>query len=126
MGGQAAGPGRRARREAARALRATEPGDRPDHARAARAGRVFPRVTMEIDQMEAVKEMVRLGLGLAVVPEWAVRREVTAGTLRAVSLGKAGLWRAWGLACLEQQLPSPALRAFVRLCTEHLPRALAA
>ena len=76
--------------------------------------------------MDAVKEMVRLGLGLAVVPEWAVRREVTTGTLRAVSLGKAGLWRAWGLACLEQQLPSPALRAFVRLCTEHLPRALAA
>ena len=87
---------------------------------------VFPRVTMEIDQMEAVKEMVRLGLGLAVVPEWAVRREVTAGTLRAVSLGKAGLWRAWGLASLEQALPSPALRAFVRLCSEHLPRALAA
>ena len=87
---------------------------------------VFPRITMEIDQMDAVKEMVRLGLGLAVVPEWAVRREVGAGALHAVSLGKAGLWRAWGLACLEQLLPSPSLRAFVRLCTEHLPRALAA
>src|SRR5437773_1010430 len=87
---------------------------------------VFPRVTMEIDQMEAVKEMVRLGLGLAVVPEWVARRAVTTGTLRAVSLGKAGLWRARGLPCLEQQLTSHGPRAFVRLCTEHLPRALAA
>lgn len=87
---------------------------------------VFPRVTMEIDHLEAVKEMVRAGFGLAIVPEWAVRRESAAGALGTVSLGKTGLWRTWGLACLDQALPSPALRALVRLCVERLPRALAA
>ena len=87
---------------------------------------VFPRVTMEIDHLEAVKEMVRAGFGLAIVPEWAVRREIATGALGTVSLGKTGLWRTWGLACLDQALPSPTLRALVRLCLERLPRALAA
>lgn len=87
---------------------------------------VFPRVAMEIDHLEAVKEMVRAGLGLAVVPEWAIRGEVAAGTLKAISLGKTGLWRACGLVTLEQTSPPLPLRALMRLCLERLPRALAA
>ena len=86
---------------------------------------VFPRVAMELDHLEAVKEMVRAGLGLAVVPEWAARRETAAGTLHALALGKTGLWRSWGLVSLEQAAPPAALRALVRLCLERLPAALA-
>jgi len=33
------------------------------------------------------------------------RREVAAGALRAQLLGKSGLWRTWGLACLDQATP---------------------
>jgi hypothetical protein len=52
--------------------------------------------------------------------------EVAAGALRARSLGKSGLWRTWGLACLDQALPPAPLRAHARLRLERLPRALAA
>ena len=87
---------------------------------------VFPRVAVEVDQIAVVKELVRLGLGVAVLPAWAVRPEVEAGVLRAVSLGTQGLPRAWCLAALDNGAQPAALKALVRLCVEHLPRLLTA
>ncbi len=58
---------------------------------------VFPRVAMEINHLEAVKEMVRAGLGVAIVPRWAVRSELRTGSLSAVRLGRGGLVRSWGV-----------------------------
>src|SRR5688572_11421649 len=48
---------------------------------------VFPRVRAEVDQVAVVKELVRLGVGVAVLPAWAVRPEVENGVLRALSVG---------------------------------------
>ena len=87
---------------------------------------VFPRVAMEIDHLEAMKEMVRIGLGVAIVPQWAVRKELTDGVLAPVTLGKTGLSRAWGLAYLEHPQQPATLKAFVRLCLERLPSLLSA
>jgi DNA-binding transcriptional LysR family regulator len=87
---------------------------------------VFPRVAVEVDQIAVVKELVRLGLGVAVLPAWAVRPEIEAGVLRAVSLGTQGLPRAWCLAALDNGAQPAALKALVRLCVEHLPRLLTA
>lgn len=87
---------------------------------------VFPRVTIEADQIAVVKELVRLGLGVAVLPAWSVRSEVELGWLRAVSLGSQGLARTWCLATLENGTQPAALKALVRLCIEHLPRLLTA
>ncbi len=85
---------------------------------------VFPRVTMEVDQIAVVKELVRLGLGVAVLPAWAVRPEVELGWLRAVAVGAQGLTRTWCLAALDNGTQPAALKALVRLCVEHLPRLL--
>lgn len=85
---------------------------------------VFPRVTIEADQVAVVKELVRIGLGVAVLPAWAVRPEVELGWLRAVSLGAQGLTRTWCIASLESGTQPAALKALVRLCGEHLPRLL--
>ena len=83
-------------------------------------GGVFPTVAVEIDQLEAVKELVRGGLGVAVVPRWAVRREVAAGALGAVRLGDSGLRRTWGLVFPDGQ-PRPAtVAAVVCLLSEEL------
>jgi DNA-binding transcriptional LysR family regulator len=87
---------------------------------------VFPRVTMEADQVAVVKELVRLGLGVAVLPAWSVRPEVESGTLRAVAVGTQGLTRTWCLAALDNGAQPAALKALVRLCVEHLPRLLTA
>lgn len=87
---------------------------------------VFPRVTIEVDQVAVVKELVRIGLGVAVLPAWAVRPEVELGWLRAVSLGAQGLNRTWCIASLDNGTQPAALKALVRLCAEHLPRLLTA
>lgn len=79
---------------------------------------VFPRVTAEIAHLEAVKQMVLSGLGIAVLPWWSVRREVEGGYLVSVQLGRQGLVRAWGLIYPENRMPTVRLRAFVRLCDE--------
>jgi DNA-binding transcriptional LysR family regulator len=81
---------------------------------------------MEADQVAVVKELVRLGLGVAVLPAWSVRPEVESGTLRAVAVGTQGLTRTWCLAALDNGAQPAALKALVRLCVEHLPRLLTA
>lgn len=87
---------------------------------------VFPRVAVEIDHIEALKELVRGGLGVAVVPWWSARRELEAGTLVAVRLGSTGLGRSWGLIYPEShQLPA-AVRALLMRFAETLPPLLAA
>jgi DNA-binding transcriptional LysR family regulator len=85
---------------------------------------VFPRVTIEVDQVAVVKELVRVGLGVAVLPAWSVRPEVELGWLRAISLGSQGLTRTWCIAALDNGTQPAALKALVRLCVEHLPRLL--
>jgi DNA-binding transcriptional LysR family regulator len=87
---------------------------------------VFPRVTMEVDHVAAVKELVREGLGVAVLPTWAVRAEIESGMLAAMSVGPQGLTRGWCLAALENGGQPAALKALLRLCVEHLPRMLTA
>jgi LysR family transcriptional regulator for metE and metH len=79
-----------------------------------------------MDHLEATKAMVAAGLGMAVLPEWTIRAELASGTLVARPLGKAGLWRSWGLA-MQDELSTPvAARAFVRMCADWLSRAFAA
>jgi DNA-binding transcriptional LysR family regulator len=86
---------------------------------------VFPRVVMEMDHLGAVSSMVRAGLGLAVVPRWAVLDDVNAERLVGLSIGKNGLYRAWGLGVRAEDHQPQTLRAFVRLCRERLPGLLA-
>lgn len=85
---------------------------------------VFPRVAIEVDQVAVVKELVRLGVGIAVLPAWTVRTEVENGILRALSVGAQGLTRAWCLAALDNGAQPAALKAIIRLCVDRLPRLL--
>jgi DNA-binding transcriptional LysR family regulator len=82
---------------------------------------VFPRIAVEIDHLEALKELVRSGVGVAVVPAWSARRELDEGTLAAVRLGPAGLARSWGIVHPDLR-PQPAtMRALLQLFAEALP-----
>jgi DNA-binding transcriptional LysR family regulator len=45
-----------------------------------------PRVTMDLDTWEGVKDAVRTGAGMARIPESAARRELTTGELRIVRI----------------------------------------
>lgn len=85
---------------------------------------VFPQVSMEMDHLEAVTAMVRDGLGVAIVPLWTIRDEVSSGQLLALSIGKSGLTRTWGLGIVEQDHQPHAMKSFIRLCSERLPAIL--
>ena len=82
---------------------------------------VFPHIVMEMDHLGAVSSMVKAGLGLAVVPRWAVAEDLNSNRLIALSIGKNGLYRAWGLGMRAEEHQPQTLRAFVRECLERLP-----
>jgi DNA-binding transcriptional LysR family regulator len=74
--------------------------------------------TMEVREAEAVTEMVKVGLGIAVLPPWVVRADLQAGRLVAVPLGRTGLKRSWAIAYVQgRQLPTYG-QTFIRICRE--------
>lgn len=82
---------------------------------------VFPRVAVEVDQLESVKDLVRAGMGVAIVPRWSVRREIVAGALGACALGENGLRRRWALVFPDAPSRSATTASVVRLLEEDLP-----
>jgi DNA-binding transcriptional LysR family regulator len=74
--------------------------------------------TMEVREAEAVTEMVKVGLGIAVLPLWVVRADLQAGRLVALPLGRTGLKRSWAIAYIQgRQLPAYG-QTFIRICRE--------
>jgi DNA-binding transcriptional LysR family regulator len=86
---------------------------------------VFPRIAVEIDHLEALKDLVRAGLGAAVVPAWSARRELAEASLAMVRLGPTGLVRSWGVVHPDLQPQPTTVRVLVRLFAEVLPPLLA-
>jgi len=86
---------------------------------------VFPRVSAEIDHLEALKDLVRMGVGVAVVPRWSALRELAAGALSAVSVSSPRMMRVWGLCYLDGQQQSGSVQALLEISTEMLPARLA-
>ena len=78
--------------------------------------------TMEVRHGTAVKEIVKVGLGVALLPLWIVQDDIEEGSLKALSLGRAGLKRRWGIGHSHDN-PLPAHnQAFIQLCHEWFPR----
>ncbi len=78
-----------------------------------------PHVTMELGSIEVIKRFVEIGLGVAIVPEVAVRDEVTSGRLTALRV--TGLpARQVGMVRREGGHLSRAAAAFLRFLEMHL------
>ena len=81
-------------------------------------GVMSPNV-MEIGSMEAIKEFVRLDLGVAVLPPWVVEREVRRRQLLMRPLGGKPLRRDWAIFHRVGRALSPVEGRFIRLCRGH-------
>ena len=46
--------------------------------------------------MEAIKELVKLNLGVSILAPWIVRKEIAEKSLVALPLGRKKLRRKWG------------------------------
>ena len=70
---------------------------------------VQPRRTSPVLLTEAILEMVRSGLGIAVLAHWAVAPYVERGQVRVVRLTKAGIRRQWCLAVSATAARRPSI-----------------
>ncbi|WP_404421899.1 LysR family transcriptional regulator [Nibricoccus sp. IMCC34717] len=71
---------------------------------------------IELGSMEAIKELVKIGLGVGILAPWIAQRELDAGSLVAHPLGRKPLRRAWGVVHLKGRRLPLAEETFVGLC----------
>ena len=78
-----------------------------------RAGGVVVNVVQAFDNIETIKRVVEIGLGVALVPEPTIRREVRDGTLAARPLDGETFMRPTGILLRKGRAKSNALVRFV-------------
>ncbi len=71
---------------------------------------------IELGSMEAIKELVKFGLGISIVSPWIARKEIEEGSLRSLPLGRRPLRRCWGILHWRGKRLSLAEETFVGLC----------
>ncbi|MBV8860039.1 MAG: LysR family transcriptional regulator [Acidobacteria bacterium] len=80
-----------------------------------------PDLALESNDTYFIKLMVEHGLGVSVMPSWAVREEVEAGRLSWLRVAGHHLQRAVAVIALGRFQPSPT-RAFIEYILEHRER----
>jgi DNA-binding transcriptional LysR family regulator len=76
-------------------------------------------VAMEMSSVEVLKRLAELGFGVAIVPRFAVQRELDSGTLSASRLTDFGARRSVGALTPRAFAPTRAASAFLALAREH-------
>ena len=86
---------------------------------------VAEQVSMELDNVEAIKRMIEAGLGLSLLPRVAVRAEVEAGRLASLSLAEVPrARRRIALAYRRDKYLTASLREFIALLRSELAAAV--
>ncbi|MCL4402063.1 MAG: LysR family transcriptional regulator [Acidobacteria bacterium] len=74
-----------------------------------------PRVIVRCDHTETIKAVVQKGLGMSLLPCWAVEKEVRNGTLWRVKQRERPLFLNVVLAARKRTYGAPAVRAFIEI-----------
>lgn len=83
---------------------------------------IAPKIVAEFDSPESIKQAVISGMGFAVLPEYAIQRELEAGHLCAVGIRDVALTRNLKLLWDRRMPFSPIARAFLgHLTTRDYP-----
>ncbi len=81
-----------------------------------RRSNVQLNTVIELGSMEAIKELVKIGLGVGVFAPWVAQKEVDEGSLVGFPLGTRKLKRAWGVSHLRGRKLALVEETFVGLC----------
>jgi DNA-binding transcriptional LysR family regulator len=73
---------------------------------------------IDVGSMSAIKELVKLGLGITILPAWVAQDELKDKSLVALPLGRRKLKRQWGVLHWEGRSIAWAEDTFIRLCQE--------
>jgi DNA-binding transcriptional LysR family regulator len=76
------------------------------------------RSIIELGSTEAIKELVKLGLGVALVAPWIARAEIEQGSLAVVPLVKGSVRRQWVVTHLKNKPLTLAETTFMGLCQD--------
>src|SRR4051812_15921642 len=76
---------------------------------------VVPAHAFKIPLTEAIVEMVKGGMGIGVVARWMVLPYLKGSSLRAIQLGKHGVYREWWAVVLNHQKSPQYLNDFISL-----------
>jgi LysR family transcriptional regulator, regulator for metE and metH len=79
---------------------------------------VTPARISRVDLTEAIVEMVKANLGIAVLARWAIARHLNAATLKALPLGRRGFRRRWHALTIKSRRQPRHVEAFVDLLAE--------
>jgi DNA-binding transcriptional LysR family regulator len=77
---------------------------------------VVLNTVIELGSMEAIKELVKLGLGISIASPWIARKEIEEGSIVALPLGRRRLRRRWGILHWRGKRLNLAEETFVGLC----------
>ncbi len=77
---------------------------------------MVPHTIMEIDNLEAIKELVKLNLGVAILPPWIAAQELRQRTLCMRPMGRRPLHRQWSIISLSGRRLNLMEETFCRLC----------
>jgi LysR family transcriptional regulator for metE and metH len=81
-----------------------------------------PKAVMRVPLTEAMVELVRAGIGIAVMPRWSVWPQLSARVLHGASLGRRGLVRHWNAVTLRACEPASFVTDFIDLLIAQRPR----
>lgn len=76
---------------------------------------VTPRRVSGLRLTEGILALVAAGVGVTVLTRWTAAREIADGTVRAIPVGRQGLWRSWSAVLLKEAFAWPYLERFVSL-----------
>jgi len=77
--------------------------------------RLVPKVAMEVAYIETIKGLVKVGLGVSVLPEKAVKQEVEEGTLVTAKIQDAAFSRDLGVVYRKDKFLSRPATEFIGL-----------
>ncbi len=77
---------------------------------------------IEMGSMGAIKELVKLGLGISIITPWVARRELLDGSLVALPLGRRKLKRHWSIVHRHGRRLSLLETTFINLCHAEITR----
>ncbi len=76
---------------------------------------VEPERVSQVPLTEAILELVKAGLGVSVMARWAIEPALETGAVKAVRIGKRGVYRSWTAVTLRDRVEPTWQREFVTL-----------